>query len=93
MNLTTEQFQRLIDAAMCSIETCSEDECARFATWTAWEYGNITGAQSYCDAHVPPCTEKRGGYCKNGSDGYRLAMELNAMLSDQEPGANKETKG
>lgn len=79
--MTPEQLQRLVDAAMCSIDICEEDECGRFATWEAWEYGNQNGTrQSWCDAHCPPCTEERGGNCKEGADGWRLAKELNDML-------------
>lgn len=81
--MTRERLQRLVDAAMCTIDTCEEDQCARFATWEAWEHGRQhKSLQVWCDAHVPPCTEERGGLCKQGCDGYRLAQELNALLDE-----------
>ncbi len=91
--MTPEQLQRLVDAAMCTIDQCEEDECARFATWETWEYGRHEKRLGYCDAHVPPCTEERGGFCKEGADGYRLAQELNALLDEAGQAPGNEPKG
>lgn len=80
--LTDEQLERLVEAAMCTIDQCEEDQCARFATWSTWEHGNHHGSLLvYCDEHCPPCTEERGGYCKEQVDGWRLAKELNNVLA------------
>lgn len=90
--MTRDQLQRLVDGAMVVIDKCDEDECTRFATWQAWEWGNLAGGQPWCDDHVPPCTEMRGGYCKQGADGYQLAQELNALMDEDRLSKSEEVK-
>lgn len=91
MNLTDEQFLDLVEAAHCVIDQCEEDQCGRFATWDTWEFGRHEKRLGYCDKHCPPCTEQRGGYCKEGIDGYPLAIAINALLdrSSESEGADR----
>ena len=82
--MTREQLQRLVDAALCTIDPCEEDGCGRFATWDAWEHGRQHASlKGWCDVHCPPCTEERGGLCKEASNDWRLAKELNDLMAAQ----------
>lgn len=92
--MTRDQLQRLVDAALCTLEKCEEDGCAKFATWEAWRYGQQSGTrQNWCDVHCPPCTEERGGYCKEGCDGSCLATELNGLMAAAQPNCHDRNEG